>query len=111
MSVDAAKQFINRVRKDAALQSQLQTSGENVNAMLKVAATAGFSFTADEFMAASVSGWMLSSETLSESELDSVAGGGGGTQSAAGACYTLGSGPDCTTSGDTSGGTGKGHNK
>jgi len=95
MSSTAAQQFVDQVKKDAALQKQLSAAGNDVSAILKIAAAAGFVFTADEYKAAFSGDWTQEDEQLSENELDSVAGGGGGTKSAAGACYTLGSGPDC----------------
>jgi predicted ribosomally synthesized peptide with nif11-like leader len=100
MTVNAAQQFMNQVKKDAALQKKLMSAGDNVQAIMKVAAEAGYKFSSDEFVAASVREWAQAAEALEETELDNVAGGGGNTKSAAGACYTLGSGPDCTGSGN-----------
>ena len=97
MTVNAAQQFMNQVKKDAALQKKLLAAGDNAQAIMKIAAEAGYKFSSDEFVAASVREWAQAAEALNESELDSVAGGGGNTKAGAGACYTLGNGPDCKT--------------
>jgi len=81
MSQQAVSDFVQKVEKDSALRGKLsQLAREDMAGILKVASTAGFNFTADEYTAY----WQTSGrgniaqnlpESLSEEELDKVAGG------------------------------------
>jgi predicted ribosomally synthesized peptide with nif11-like leader len=98
MSMYAAQQFMSQVRNDAALGQQIIGTDNNLGAMLKVAEHAGFKFSTDEFMAAIEREWIQANEKLTEGDLYTVAGkvyAAPSTKAAAGACYTLGNGPDC----------------
>src|SRR5262245_28062939 len=98
MGMNAAQQFVNQVSKDAVLGQQLVGSSNNMGAMMKVAQEAGFVFSTEEFMAALAWQWIMAGEKLNEVDLHTVGGKGPlgyNTKSAAGACYTLGNGPDC----------------
>jgi predicted ribosomally synthesized peptide with nif11-like leader len=102
MSLSSAQQFVTRAREDNSLQSKLSSVAQgDINAIMQIARDAGFDFTKDEYLSVAGSGWSVASDELSELELDAVAGGGG-TNAAAGACYTQSGGIECnnTTSTD-----------
>jgi predicted ribosomally synthesized peptide with nif11-like leader len=98
MSMYAAQQFMNQVKTDAVLGQQLISAEANIATLLTVAESAGFKFSKDEYLAAIEREWIQANEKLSDGDLYTVAGkvyAAPSTKAAAGACYTLGNGPDC----------------
>ncbi len=80
MSVQAAKDFIVKIKQDKSLADSLESAGDD-DARRKIAAEAGFDFTRDDIKEALSEG---SSKQLSDDDLDSVAGGSAGGWIAAG---------------------------
>jgi|SRR6476646_2341136 predicted ribosomally synthesized peptide with nif11-like leader len=78
MAQDDIKQFLDEIRKDAALQAQLKTQPDShsfFDAVARLAAERGYNFSSEElktYLAAPKS----SSEELTDAELAAVAGGG-----------------------------------
>jgi len=107
MSKEKAQQFIERLMMDSAFQEKLRGNADNFQAVIQTAKDAGYDFSAEEFVTASVLRWLNAAHGLSESDLEKVAGGSG-TQSAAGACYTQSGGIECgnVTTTDPLSGTG-----
>src|SRR5579859_3848324 len=71
MSPQNVLAFINKVNDDPALQARIGSLPDGVKSLVKFAAASGFVFTAEEWNAAIAA----SSQTLSENELNQVAGG------------------------------------
>jgi predicted ribosomally synthesized peptide with nif11-like leader len=71
MAYQTALAFINKVNGDPALHERVKSIGD-MDTLLKTAAEAGFTFTAEEWQQAVTH---ASSGELSESDLDQVAGG------------------------------------
>lgn len=63
---DNVKKFIEAVNNDSSLASQVKAAKNDADAIVKIAASKGFSFTSADLKAAS---------ELSDDDLDSVAGG------------------------------------
>jgi predicted ribosomally synthesized peptide with nif11-like leader len=101
MSIQAANDFVAKVRSDVELQQKLDAIGmNNLQNIVNLGLESGFEFTAEEFQQAAAQTWSDSAEELDEADLEAIAGGG--TTSAAGACftYTCGvTGTDGTTDG------------
>jgi predicted ribosomally synthesized peptide with nif11-like leader len=76
MSQEQAMAFIQRVNQDEPLRNKISGLANNLNALLTLAGETGYTFTAVEWNAAIQ---QVPGEQLSESELDSVAGGAGST--------------------------------
>jgi len=75
MSQQTAAEFIQSVYADETLRSQVISLGQNTDGLLKLAASRGFAFSADDFQAAVRAVGYGSGEELSEAELANVAGG------------------------------------
>lgn len=76
MSKQTVIEFMNKVGQSEALQAQVRAAGaKGMAELIAVAAAAGFSFSAEEYAAASAD-LMKSSGELSDAELNTVAGGG-----------------------------------
>jgi len=81
MSQQAVAEFVQKVEKDSVLRGQLtQLALDDMAGIARVAASSGFNFTADEYLAywqtqSRGNGATGSSEVLSEDELNAVAGG------------------------------------
>ncbi|HLY27617.1 MAG TPA: Nif11-like leader peptide family RiPP precursor [Aggregatilineales bacterium] len=71
MSEQNVVAFVKEVSRDPALQEKIGALPGDVGALVQLAFTAGFSFTAEEWKAVAASCF----GELSESELDNVAGG------------------------------------
>ena len=71
MSVENAKSFVKKLNSDESFLNQIAGAGSD-EARLQIAGEAGFEFSAEE-LAGVVD--QLTSEELSEEELDTVAGG------------------------------------
>jgi predicted ribosomally synthesized peptide with nif11-like leader len=101
MSIQAAQDFVTKVRSDVDLQQQLEAIGmTSIQNIVNLGLENGFEFTAEEFQQVAAQSWSDSAEELGEADLEAIAGGG--TKSAAGACftYTCGvTGTDGTTDG------------
>ena len=69
MSVENVKAFFKRLAEDEAFRTEvMQAEKEGLNAFFKAAADAGFAFTEEEFA-------QVKDESLSDEELEKVAGG------------------------------------
>src|SRR5579859_1866194 len=77
MSQQTATSFIQKVYADEALRNQVIALGQNTNGLLQLAASQGFTFSADDFQAAVRAAGYGGGEELSEAELANVAGGAG----------------------------------
>lgn len=87
MSIQAAQDFVAKVRSDVELQAKLDTIGmTNIQNIVNLGMESGFEFTAEEFQQVAAQSWSDSAEELNEADLEAIAGGG--TKSAAGACFT-----------------------
>lgn len=71
MSVQAAKDFVAKVKEDKSLADSLEAASDD-DARRKIASDAGFNFTKDEMKEALSEG---GSKQLSDDDLDTVAGG------------------------------------
>lgn len=74
MSMENAKQFLQKANDDANLKAKLEGHEENGAEAVKLGAEAGFSFTAEEYTAA----YDEMYGELSDEELEDAAGGLGG---------------------------------
>jgi predicted ribosomally synthesized peptide with nif11-like leader len=84
MSVDAAKKFIETAQNSPALQNEVVVLGQNSAAIIELAASKGFDFSADELLEAVKAVGLEDYEAgqeLTESELRAVAGGSGSSDS------------------------------
>ena len=83
MSEEQLKAFLDKVKSDTSLREKLKGSSD-VDAVVAIAKSAGFVISADEIKTA-----QSASQELSDEELEGVAGGGGGYDSAitAQCCY------------------------
>ncbi len=73
MSVQAAKDFVAKIKEDKSLEDSL-VSADDDDARRKIAKDTGFDFTRDEMKEAISE---ISGKQLSDDDLDSVAGGVG----------------------------------
>ncbi len=86
MSVQSAKDFVAKIHGDKSLEDSLE-SAANDDARKKIAADSGFDFTRDEMREAlSVQG----GRQLSDSDLDTVAGGSSATWVSTGTSAAVG---------------------
>ena len=70
MSEDQLAAFIEAIQSDAALQDQIKAAGDDTDAVVAIAKTAGFVISAEEFKAKTTG-------ELSDAQLEGVAGGVG----------------------------------
>ncbi len=75
MSKQIALQFLQKAATDKALQEKIRSA--SVDAMLKIAKSSGFDFSAADYKAAVSAFQELASDELSEDVLDMIAGGTG----------------------------------
>ncbi len=75
MSKQVALQFLQKAAADKALQEKIRSA--SVDALMKVAKSAGFEFDASDYKAAVSAFQELASDELSEDVLDMIAGGTG----------------------------------
>lgn len=78
MSQEAVQAFVERVNDDEAFRDELVAAGDN-DARLRIARAAGFDLTADDFTRLRAQHM----EELSEEDLQLIAGGKGGSTTAA----------------------------
>lgn len=74
MTILNAKQFLSKIDRDAELQSSVVAANWSTNAVLRIAASCGFSFTDIELQSAIDEVW----GALNEDELRMISGGGEG---------------------------------
>ncbi len=75
MSKQIALQFLQKASADKALQEKIHSA--SVDALLKIAKSAGFEFNTADYKAAVSAFQELASDELSEDVLDMIAGGTG----------------------------------
>lgn len=75
MSKQIALQFLQKAASDKSLQEKIQSA--SVDAVLKIAKGAGFSFDVADYKAAIAAFQELASDELSDDVLDMIAGGTG----------------------------------
>lgn len=102
MTINAAQQFIQRIETDQTLRDTLaDLNRSRIEAILAVAAKAGYEFTAEEYLVASVQNWVDTPVELPEPDLEYVAGGAASsTWAASSACSTMGNNRECRVSVD-----------
>jgi predicted ribosomally synthesized peptide with nif11-like leader len=71
-------QFLSEIRGNEELQAKLHAVSSDLESLLRVANEAGYSFTAAEFISATVDSVVATGVELSPAELEEVAGGGDG---------------------------------
>ena len=79
MSIEIAKQFLQKAESDSVLKAKLQagprgSKEQTLAEVVRIAAAAGFTFTAQHYQAA-VNETLSQQHELSETELEKVAGG------------------------------------
>lgn len=72
MSADNAVRFVHQIAQDGSLRVRVEAT-KSPDEVVRIGREAGYDFTADELRIAAVT---LRKEELSDSELESVAGGG-----------------------------------
>src|SRR5258708_987703 len=80
MSQENALTFIHTVQQNSGLQAKLRPLAvDDLTGLLKVAANAGFAFDAKDYLEASQTLMSTSESTLTDDDLDLIAGGGIGS--------------------------------
>ncbi len=88
MSQEMVLAFVTKVRQDPALLAKLRPlAADDMTGLLRVAAEAGFDFSAEDYMVAMEAQSIAPANDLSDNDLDVMAGGGVGRA-------TGGAGPD-----------------
>ncbi len=83
MSQENALTFIHTVQQNSGLQAKLRPLAvDDLTGLLKVAANAGFAFDAKDYLEASQTLMSTSESTLTDDDLDLIAGGEIGSASA-----------------------------
>ena len=77
MSQEMVLAFATKVKQDPALQAKLRPLAEDdMTGLLKIAAEAGFAFSAEDYMAFMQAQSIAPASDLSDNDLDVIAGGG-----------------------------------